>query len=82
MPYETIVRAASKEPEAVDEVLQHYSRASELPPLKTAHQDRKAGKGFLFFSEITYHNSLNQLFEKYPMQTNPLWALQKTGKNC
>ncbi len=38
LPYETIVRATSGEPEAVDEVLQHYSitaSESESPPLKT-----------------------------------------------
>ncbi len=29
LPYETIVRATSGEPEAVDEVLQHYSNSYE-----------------------------------------------------
>ncbi len=28
LPYETVVRAISGEPEAVDEVLQHYSSVS------------------------------------------------------
>ena len=35
LPYETIVRATSGEPEAVDEVLRHYSKQSESPLLKT-----------------------------------------------
>ncbi len=34
--YETIIRATSGEPEAVDEVLRHYSKSeAESPPLKT-----------------------------------------------
>ncbi len=36
LPYETIVRATSGEPEAVDEVLRHYTVSeAESPPLKT-----------------------------------------------
>ena len=36
LPYETIVRVTSGEPEAVDEVLQHYTVSeAESPPLKT-----------------------------------------------
>ena len=38
LPYETIVRATSGEPEAVDEVLRHYTVSeAESPPLKTAY---------------------------------------------
>ena len=33
IPYETIVRATSGEPEAVDEVLRHYSKRILLPPI-------------------------------------------------
>ncbi len=35
IPYETIVRATSGEPEAVDEVLRYYSRRIVMQPLKT-----------------------------------------------
>ena len=37
VPYETIVRATSGEPEAVDEVLQHYSRQIRLASLENGH---------------------------------------------
>ena len=37
VPYETIVRATSGEPEAVDEVLQHYSRQIRLAALENGH---------------------------------------------
>ena len=37
VPYETIVRATSGEPEAVDEVLQHYSRQIQLAALENGH---------------------------------------------
>lgn len=37
LPYETIVRATSGEPEAVDEVLQHYSRQIRLAALENGH---------------------------------------------
>ena len=37
VPYETIVRATSGEPEAVDEVLQHYSRQIRLATLENGH---------------------------------------------
>lgn len=37
IPYETIVRATSGEPEAVDEVLQHYSRQIRFAALENGH---------------------------------------------
>ena len=37
LPYETIVRATNGEPEAVDEVLQHYSRQIRLAALENGH---------------------------------------------
>lgn len=37
VPYETIVRATSGEPEAVNEVLQHYSRQIRLAALENGH---------------------------------------------
>ena len=39
VPYETIVRATSGEPEAIDEVLRHYSKRIRLP-LKTDRSTR------------------------------------------
>ena len=37
LPYETIVRATSGEPEAVDEVLQHYGKQIRLASLENGH---------------------------------------------
>ena len=37
VPYETIVRATSGEPEAVDEVLRHYSKRIRLAVLENGH---------------------------------------------
>ena len=37
VPYETIVRATSGEPEAVDEVLQHYGKRIRLASLENGH---------------------------------------------
>ena len=37
IPYETIVRATSGEPEAVEEVLRHYSRRIRLAALENGH---------------------------------------------
>ncbi|MFG6344627.1 MAG: helix-turn-helix domain-containing protein [Lachnospiraceae bacterium] len=37
IPYETIVRATSGEPEAVDEVLQHYSKRIRFAALENGH---------------------------------------------
>ena len=37
VPYETIVKATSGEPEAVDEVLQHYSRQIRLAAIENGH---------------------------------------------
>ena len=37
VPYETIVRATNGEPEAVDEVLRHYSRRIRLAALENGH---------------------------------------------
>ena len=37
IPYETIVRATSGEPEAVDEVLRHYSKRIRIAALENGH---------------------------------------------
>ncbi len=37
IPYETIVRATSGEPEAVDEVLRYYSRRIRYAALENGH---------------------------------------------
>ena len=37
IPYETIVRATEGEPEAVDEVLQYYSRRIRYASLENGH---------------------------------------------
>ena len=37
VPYETIVRATSGEPEAVDEVLRHYGKRIRLASLESGH---------------------------------------------
>jgi len=37
VPYETIVRAASGDPEAVEEVLRHYSRRIRYAALENGH---------------------------------------------
>ena len=37
VPYETIVRATRGEPEAVDEVLRHYSKRIRLAALENGH---------------------------------------------
>ena len=37
IPYETIVRATSGDPEAVDEVLRHYSRRIRLAALENGY---------------------------------------------
>ena len=37
VPYETIVRATNGEPEAVDEVLRHYSKRIRLAALENGH---------------------------------------------
>ena len=37
IPYETIVRATSGEPEAVDEVLQHYSKRIRSAAIENGH---------------------------------------------
>ena len=37
VPYETIIRATNGEPEAADEVLQHYSRQIRLAALENGH---------------------------------------------
>ena len=37
IPYETIVRATNGDPEAVDEVLRHYSRRIRLAALENGH---------------------------------------------
>ena len=39
LPYETIVRATSGEPEAVDEVLRHYSKRIRMAALENGHID-------------------------------------------
>ena len=40
LPYETIVRATSGEPEAVDEVLRHYSKRIRIAAIENGHIDR------------------------------------------
>ena len=40
LPYETIVRATNGEPEAVDEVLQHYSKRIRIAAIENVHIDR------------------------------------------
>lgn len=40
VPYETIVRATSGEPEAIDEVLRHYSKRIRLASLETDRSTR------------------------------------------
>ena len=37
IPYETIVRATSGEPEAVDEVLRHYSQRIRIAAIESGH---------------------------------------------
>lgn len=37
IPYETIVRATSGEPEAVEEVLRHYSKRIRIAALENGH---------------------------------------------
>ena len=39
--HETIVRAAGGEPEAVDEVLRHYSKRLRIAAIENGHMDRK-----------------------------------------
>jgi len=43
LPYETIVRATSGEPEAVDEVLRHYSKRIRIAAIENGHIDRDTG---------------------------------------
>ncbi len=40
VPYETIVRATSGEPEAVEEVLRHYSKRIWLAALENGHVNK------------------------------------------
>ena len=40
VPYETIVRATSGEPEAIDEVLRHYSKRIRLASLENGRSTR------------------------------------------
>jgi len=40
LPYETIVRATSGEPEAVDEVLRYYSKRIRIAAIKNGHINR------------------------------------------
>ena len=40
LPYETIVRATSGEPEDVDEVLRHYSKRIRIAAIENGHIDR------------------------------------------
>ncbi len=41
VPYETIIRETSGEPEAVDEVLQHYSKRIWLASLENGHVNKE-----------------------------------------
>ena len=38
--YETIIRATSGEPEAVDEVLRHYSKRIRIAAIENGHIDK------------------------------------------
>ncbi|MEZ3436723.1 MAG: helix-turn-helix domain-containing protein [Lachnospiraceae bacterium] len=40
LPYETIVRVTSEEPETVDEVIQHYSKRIRIAAIENGHIDR------------------------------------------
>ena len=40
LPYETIVRATSGEPEAIDEVLRHYSKRIRLASLENGQVNK------------------------------------------
>ena len=40
LPYETIVRVTSGDPEAVDEVLQHYSKRIRIAAIENGHINR------------------------------------------
>ena len=40
VPYETIVRATSGEPEAVEEVLRHYSKRIRIAAIENGHINR------------------------------------------
>ena len=40
VPYETIIRATSGEPEAVDEVLRHYSKRIRIAAIENGHINR------------------------------------------
>ena len=40
LPYETIVRATNGEPEAVDEVLRHYSKHIRISAIENGHIGR------------------------------------------
>ena len=40
LSYETIVRATSGEPEAVDEVLRHYSKRIRIAAIENGHINR------------------------------------------
>ena len=44
LPYETIVRATSGEPEAVDEVLRHYSKRIRIAAIENGHIQRYRGQ--------------------------------------
>ena len=39
-PYETIIRATSGDPEAVEEVLQHYSKRIRFAALENGHVNK------------------------------------------
>ena len=40
VPYETIIRATSREPEAVDEVLRHYGKRIRLASLENGQVNK------------------------------------------
>ena len=54
LPYETIVRATSGEPEAVDEVLRHYSKRIRIAAIENGHIDRN---GIVISSPRAFKNS-------------------------
>ena len=62
VPYETIVRATSGEPEAVDEVLRHYGKRIRLASLENGHINKDTEdniKRRLIAALWTYVNTLD-----------------------
>ncbi len=71
LPYETIVRATSGEPEAVDEVLRHYSKRIR-PVRQSAGQGTAKFFTFLLLLYLTWANQLRNYFRPRYLCTFPL----------